>query len=112
MSLADKIRKSREQKVTVGKWAFRFHRPTDHQMILYRSNSAVGYDVIIDLVFGWEGMTEADLFPGGSLDLAPFDTAAFTEWLGDHPDIWPPIYDDILRAYREHVAKRTDAGNV
>lgn len=110
MSLADKIRKAREQIVEAGGYTFTVRRPTDVEMLDLRGTGSIAR--LFRFVVGWEGVKEIDLVPGGDPHPVPFDADICTEWLSDHPEIFGPLVDAILGSYRQHAeALETGAKN-
>lgn len=102
-ALADKIRRSREQRVELGGFVFVVRRPTDVDMAqLYRSRQPTDF---LRFVVGWEKVREMDLIPGGDPHPAPFDADACTEWLQDRGDLLTPLIERIGEIYQEHKAR-------
>lgn len=102
MSLIDKIRKSREQRVDVGGYTFTVRRPTDIEAMALRN--AGGIADLLPFVVGWEGVKEIDLVPGGNAVPVAFDPVVAAEWLADRPDLLQPLVEAIMESYRAHVA--------
>jgi hypothetical protein len=100
MSLADKIRKSRETTVEDGKHKFIVRRPTDLEMLKFAQTSDPAD--LLRFVVGWEGVTELDLYPGGGPEPAPFDAEACREWVGDRIETFGKITDAVMTAYEAH----------
>lgn len=101
MSLVDKIRRAREQIVEVGGYRFTVRRPTDLEMIEARGEFRPRWG--LQFIVGWDGVTEADIIPGGSPVPVPFDAAVCAEWLTDRPDLLTPLIEAAMRAYVAHV---------
>lgn len=108
MSLADKIRKSRESTVEAGGRSWTIRRPTDEEAALISANGDGLLAIIKRFVIGWP-LTELDLIPGGSGVAVPFDRDVFAEWVADQPDLWEPLGGAILAAYKTHADKRDAA---
>lgn len=106
-ALLEKVRKARESKVTVGSWTFTIRRPTDSEFVEHRALRS--YELARQYVIGWEGVTEADLVKGGASDEVPFVKELWAEFVNDHPELWDPIFDAILHAYRGHMETRQAA---
>ena len=102
MSLADKIRKAREQEVPVGGFLFTIRRPTDLDMMEF-SKTRQAID-LLQFVVGWSGVKELDLIPGGDGHPAPFDAEACAEWLADRSDLFVPLVNAVTDAYQKHKA--------
>lgn len=107
MSLAEKIRKSREKGIEAGGFKFIIRRPTDLEMMEHsRNRNAVA---LLRFVVGWESVKELDLIPGGQPIDAPFEAEACLEWLSDRPDLMGPVVEAIVAAYQEHFAAKEAA---
>lgn len=102
MSLAEKIRKAREQTVEQGGFTFTVRRPTDVEMMGLAGSGSVAR--ILPYIIGWAGVREIDVLPGGDPHPLPFDAAVRDEWLADRPDLLMPLADRILESYRAHVS--------
>lgn len=109
MSLADKMRRSRDKQVEVGRWKFTVRRPTDVQAMRFHMERSKVHEVATEVVVGWSGVREIDLFAGGTEDEAPFDREAWAEFVADHPEVWLPIKEAAFDAYNEHAEKRDAA---
>ncbi len=99
-SLIDKIRRTREQRVTAGDFTFIVRRPTDLEIA--QRGGELSADALLRYVIGWEGVREADLVPGGDPHPVPFDTLLCAEWLADRLDLLVPIGDGIRELYAAH----------
>lgn len=108
MSLTEKIRAARQQRVTVGAHTFVVQRPTDLEML---ELNAQGVDArkMLRFLVGWEGVKEIDLIPGGAPVEVPFDLGVATEWLGDRIDILMLVVDAVLDGYAAHQKALADA---
>lgn len=102
MNLVEKLRKAREQQVTVGGFTFTVRRPTDIEALALRGASGVA--ALLPFVVGWSGVKEIDVLPGGNPVELPYDAATAAEWLADRPDLLEPLVKAIMDAYRAHVA--------
>lgn len=100
MSLADKIRKARETRVTDGKFTFVVRRPTDLEMLKFAQSKDPAE--LLRFVVGWEGVTELDLYPGGGPEPVPFDPESCREWLSDRIETFGKITDAVMSAYEAH----------
>lgn len=105
MSLADKIRKARETGVEISGQTWTIRRPTDEEAMLLRSDGDGLLAIVKRFVIGWP-LSEIDLVPGGTAVKLPFDGEAFAEWVADRPELWEPLGNAILDAYKTHAAKR------
>ena len=106
MSLIEKIRKSRESKVTAGGFTFIIRRPTALEMIEIQ-NQPRGR-AILQFVIGWENVTLLDMMPGGDPNPLDYDADVAAEWLTDRLDILAPLADAIFESYRAHEARLED----
>jgi hypothetical protein len=108
-SIAARMRKNRELKVTIGKFTFTCRRPTDVEAAaIYRNNESYA-EVTRQFVIGWDNVTEDDLVGGGTQTLVPFERDAWNEWCPDHPEFWPVIANAILDAYKLHRDREDEA---
>lgn len=109
MSLIDKLRKSREFQVPAGSHTFTVRRPTDADVALLRSPAPL--DFVNRFVIGWD-LKELDVIPGGGPDAVAFDALLWSEWVADRPQLWEPLAEAILGAYKTHAeAREVDAKN-
>lgn len=108
--LADAIRKRREMKIEVGRWKFIGRRPNDIEAMDFAGSNRVYADMALQLVIGWEGVTEDDVIGGGGSDPAPFSRDAWTEFCSDHSELWMPIGERLYEAYKLHAADREQVG--
>lgn len=106
-SLVEKIRKSREQHVPVGKYTFIVRRPTDMEMLEFRLDRRP--IALLRFVIGWEGVTEGDIIPGGDPHPAPFEADACAEWLSDRMDLFGPVSEAVIAAYEAHRRTQDEA---
>jgi hypothetical protein len=108
MSLIDKIRRARQVAVEAGGKPFTIRRPTDEEAIAISRDNASLLDVVKRFTVGW-GLQEVDLVPGGSPVAVPFDADLFGEWVADQPEVWEPLGNAIMDAYKAHADKRDTA---
>jgi hypothetical protein len=101
MSLADKIRKAREQVVPLGDFKFTIRRPTDVEMLELQGSSSVSR--LFKFIVGWEGVKELDIIAGGDPHPLAFDAEACREWLEDRPDLLGPVVSTIVGSYSRHT---------
>jgi hypothetical protein len=108
--LIEKIRKARQTRITVDGKTFIVRRPKDWEAyeISVSSNSRQ-MDLLERFVEGWEGVTEADLVPGGDSSPVEFDRELFAEWISDQPKLWPELIEAITKEYAAHSAKLVEA---
>ena len=103
MSLLDRLKKAREQKVEAGGVKFTIRRPTDLDMM--EMAGRIDARRLIPFVIGWEGVTEGHLVRGGDPHPLAFDANACAEWLADRPDILAPLIEAIIASYSEHAER-------
>ena len=100
------MRKARESTFEVGPVRLTVRRPTDLDALGMRYTSTK--DALLgvsEFIVGWSGMTELDLFPGGTGKEVPFDREIFVEWIKDNPDHWSTVIDKVRSAYTIHSEK-------
>jgi len=104
--LIEKLRKARQQQITVEGVHFTVQRPTDLQIAEQGANNFRQSDVLQQYVVGWDQVTEITLgIPGGTASPVPFDSALFVEWVADNPNFWGPLCDKITELYQQHIKK-------
>lgn len=107
-ALLEKLRRSREIKVTVGGKNYTARRPTDIEAIELHNSGSSFAAMAQKFVIGWD-LLELDIVPGGGPEPAPFDAELWADWVADKPDLWPVLATAILDAFNAHVAKRTSS---
>lgn len=108
MSLIDKIRKARETSVEVGGHTFVVIRPTDEQALGFSRNDITVVDIVRRFTVGWD-LIELDIYSGGGSENVPFSADLFGEWVADNPDVWEPLGNAIMAAYKAHSDKRSES---
>lgn len=103
INLIDAIRRSRKSKITIGKFTFLFSRPTDVDFARICTKDLVHFDLALEYVDGWEGVTEADLVESGASDEVVFNKELWREFAVDQPKILQKITEAIVLSYSEHV---------
>ncbi len=103
MGLLERLKESRQSKISAGAFEFSIRRPTDMEAITmqYTSNQDAVLGVM-RFVYGWEGVTEADIVEGGTGEAVPFDAVLFCEWIQDRPELWGALIDGVLDTYTQH----------
>jgi hypothetical protein len=110
-SLIDAIKRSMEGAVEFGECRFFVRRPTDAELIDNQIRSGYSF-AIADLpkyVFGWEGVRERDIQPGGSDKPVPFSPALAEAWLSNRADILGLLSTEVTRLIEAAKAARDDA---
>jgi len=100
-ALIERLRRNREHRVEAGGRTFIVRRPTDLEWAEMRED--LNARSLVRYVVGWEGVTEIDLYAGGTGHPVPFDSALAMEWLSDRPDLFVIVTQKIIDLYREHV---------
>lgn len=104
MSLVEKMRRAREQQVTIGGHKLTIRRPTDLQLTEVAKDGGLHLRNVAPFVVGWD-LTEQDLVPGGTAEPAPFDEEAFVEWIGDQPSVWGDLMGSFSKMITAHRKK-------
>ena len=108
MSLADKIRKSRETQLTVGEATFNLRRATTEEMYTYYSKDVSFAEICRKHVTGWSGVKESDLIDDGKDAETPFNRELFCEIIGDRPEWFSEIAKAVLADAIERVTARIE----
>lgn len=105
--------KGRLFDVEVGRFKFKFERPTP--MEIRRMQWAQGRIVQVDLEVleskcrGWEGVLESDILGvNGASDPCDFSVPLWRAFIADRSDLWDPIGDAIAKRIEDHE-KRLEA---
>lgn len=104
-SLIEKLKKARQQQVTVDKLTFVIRRPTDMEVAEWREQGLAQGEILRRFVDDWKQVTEADLIAGGTPELVPFDSELFMQWVVDQPQYWAPLIEAISNHYKQHQAE-------
>lgn len=109
--IVEKIRRGRERRVEVGRWAFTIRRPTPMQMTMLRdvADNEQRARRLLGFVVGWEGVRAKDVYPGGADEPLGFAADVFYEWVSDDLDTATRLIAQINEAYEQHVAQLADA---
>lgn len=105
----DKFQKSRESIVSTGGFDFTIRRPTELD-IARSAGVSLSLDFVTNFVVGWGKVCESDLIPGGDPEPVEFNSALFKAWVSDRPDLWEPIAEGVMTAYRSHKEATADRG--
>jgi hypothetical protein len=106
MSLAEKIRRAREQKVEAGGFTFTVRRPTELEMFALREHlQQQDIGVLMPFVVDWKGVQELDLIPGGNPIEVPFDAETCAEWLADNAAVLNELAIAIIKSYQDRIGK-------
>lgn len=95
--------KARQKRVEHKGKVFIIRRPTHWEVL--EMGQVKQLDLLERFVDGWEGFTDADLFPGGDTAPAEFSKELFLDWIQDNPDLWPVLTKAITTEYETHVGK-------
>lgn len=110
--LIKRYEKARQITVAVDDYTFTARRPNDVEIgRLGKVEGTVGlYEIAREFVDDWgPAFTEADFIKGGASDVLPFERVLWAIWLADRPQLWGPIANGVVEAYREHAKAREDA---
>lgn len=108
-----KLRAGRELKVVVDHITFIGQCPLYSRLMRVMTDSFKDTDMAPDAVMAskcitnWEGVTEADILPGGDPTVVvPFDKALFEELVLDNKDWWIPISKAITSSVMDRQVKK------
>lgn len=110
MSLAEKIRKSRESQFEVGGHRFTIRRPTALEMIEIRVSDQGRGRAVLPFIIDWDNTVTALAIglPGADAHPVEFDAVVRDEWLTDRLDLLQPLADAVFAASAAHAAKLED----
>lgn len=110
-TLINAIRKSRQSRVTAGKYTFTVRRPTVQEYLGYRTPDNKIFIPVEDLskfVTDWSGVTGTDIASSADGSPVPFDADLFMAWVVDYPDIWTALINGVVQAFNSYIAARDD----
>jgi len=116
--MLEKLDKGLDVRVKVRHMTFTGKCPTYSKVAAIITNSAVGkVDELADAkiaamtVTGWEGVTEADIFPddGDSTVLVPFDPMLFEKIIYDKGEWWKAISSKVTESVMKRQAIKDDS---
>ncbi len=108
--LREKLRKEREFKIPVGKYVFTAMRPDDLDMLaINRMQVEDQIRRALELVVGWQNVTEDDLVGGATMDEVKFDSETFCAWASVRVAIWGPVTKALFDAYNAHTKTEDEA---
>ncbi len=93
--LIERMRKARETNLEIAGFTFTLRRPTKVERYSWHRENIRDTAILGKCVFGWKGVKESDLIPGGGDMEVPFDAAVMEEWVGDREDVLMPLLDAI-----------------
>jgi hypothetical protein len=102
-SLTAKMQRSRETAIKVDRFTFTVRRPTVLEMV--ESGGKFTPRMLFGCLVGWEGVTQADLIPGGDPHPAEFDAQDCAEWLADSPHLLLPLMKAAVDAHQGYSEK-------
>jgi hypothetical protein len=113
MSLIDKIRQARRQKVTVDGHEFTVRRPTEMEalpcFIEQREGESerqrlfrIQHFLVANFVDDWD-VKEIDLYPGGPPIKADFDREVLIEFLNDRQDTFMELANVIIKIRQDYL---------
>lgn len=111
MRTASDLEKQRRIEVTVDKFTFVCRRPTAVDFARMATAQATEpFEFARRFVTDWRNVTEADVFgDGDTVAPLPFDLALWQAWCDDKPELWGPIANALLDAFRAHRGIVDDA---
>jgi len=98
-ALVEKMRKARDQNVTVDGHTYIVRRPRDGDLREMPDSST--FEFVKRFVVGWD-FKELDLIPGGGPEPVEFEPFLWTEWAADHAEVWEELAAPMLDAYTKH----------
>ena len=99
--------RSRQRKVEVNGFEFTIERPTDIQAAELHANGGPFSAIVQAYVLDWANVKGRDIVPSTkSDDPVPFEKALWREWCADHPELWAPIWKEVMGAYQQHAEAR------
>ena len=102
----ERIRKSREFTRDFEGLELRLRRPSVREFAQLEREQWDVFRVADAFVVGWEGVSEADLWPGGGEDAVAFSTAVWQEYLADREHLWEPVAQAIAESFSAFLDKR------
>lgn len=108
MSIAEKIRKSREITIKVGDATFNGVRCTFDEYAKYVNNATYNGDVAKNHITGWSGVKESDILDDGEDKIIAFDKETFDEIIVDKPEWSGAIVKELFDRARNGSAARTE----
>jgi len=108
VSIAEKIRKSREITIKVDGITFTGVRATFDEYAKYVNNSTYNGDVAKNHITGWDGVKESDILDDGSEKVILFDKEIFDEIIVDKPEWSGPIVKELFDRARNGKAARAE----
>lgn len=122
--IIQQLRDARKFSVEVGHITFLCFCPTFSRVsaiitnaILKKAEDLSDAEIASISVIGWEGVTDADIRPGGDAGtLIPFDAKLFQELIFDRGDWWTPISMKVAesvqarKGVKEAEIKNSNAG--
>lgn len=101
--LIKRLLKNREVRIAVGDKVYIGRRPSDLDLVNLARERKTTHELSRDFVTGWEKVTENDVVGGGGTSDAEFSVELWAYFYGDHPELWGPISDGLMEAYKAHA---------
>jgi len=108
MSLLDQRIKAKSSTVEADGRVFTIRRPTDEEALKIGRDGVDMLEIVRRFTTGWD-LSELDLVSSGTSEKTPFDSDLFADWVADQPQLWVPLGEAILNAYKAHAEKRDTA---
>lgn len=105
-SLIERIKQSRRFKVECSGVVFHGSYLTQEKYYSYLLEKITDAEVARRVVDGWENVKESDLIEGGSDEQVAFSPELFAETIGDHPDWWRAVADEVIKKLSEKADKK------
>lgn len=108
--LAQKIKESRKLIIKVGEMTFFARRLTfaEYCKISHRKVDEHDFLTDLDIVSGWDGVRESDLFIGGGDDPVEFDSGLFSLAIVDMADAYSEISNTVVSETMKFLGKKED----
>ena len=108
MSLADKIRATRESWVKVGAHEIKVRRPTEYQLSKMYEDGGITDEKLLACVVDWK-IPGNVLEPGGGGVPPPFEFEGFREWIEDKPELYLDVSKAVVKIVTDYTQKKGKA---
>ena len=97
MSRLDKINKARELVIKVDGFEFSGAYATLEQALIYEQEQTSRPEICRNHITGWSGVKESDVVDDGKKENIDFDPRIFAYAIGNRPDWWNPIAQEVVK---------------
>ena len=97
MSTIDKINKARELEIKVDGFVFTGAYATLEQALIYEQEQTSRPEICRRHITGWSNVKESDVVDDGAKEEIKFDSTIFGYAVGNRPDWWNPIAQEIVK---------------